>query len=391
MPNLLTLRVIGSCLILSQAIGPSSSILSTRTGSGSPGFTDLFQPYLETPRMESGNFCMQSTELWAPSYLKGLEQGCTKGYHSNEKPPEPEEALSEPKVKTSTEVVIQSAEMMRRERPSSDEPKQLLPVKVSGSLAQALSKLDLSPKDQPPVHGSADTSSLEVSAATTCKNSGCKAVYQGEESNRETCTFHPGVPVFHEGMKYWSCCGMKTTDFTAFLEQKGCSRGKHTWVKKQDKKLVSCWHDWHQTGSQVVVTIYAKTPRPNLSSVKANRTTLDIHITFEGDKVFQAKLDLWGVINVEKSFLNMLPSKVEITLKKENAVTWARLEHPQSKPQTLQQQLETDSSESQEARGANPEEESDDSLSWSEEEEGEERVEGERSQALPASHVSDGK
>ncbi|XP_060126056.1 integrin beta-1-binding protein 2-like isoform X4 [Zootoca vivipara] len=333
MPNLLTLRVIGSCLILSQAIGPSSSILSTRTGSGSPGFTDLFQPYLETPRMESGNFCMQSTELWAPSYLKGLEQGCTKGYHSNEKPPEPEEALSEPKVKTSTEVVIQSAEMMRRERPSSDEPKQLLPVKVSGSLAQALSKLDLSPKDQPPVHGSADTSSLEVSAATTCKNSGCKA----------------------------------------------------------DKKLVSCWHDWHQTGSQVVVTIYAKTPRPNLSSVKANRTTLDIHITFEGDKVFQAKLDLWGVINVEKSFLNMLPSKVEITLKKENAVTWARLEHPQSKPQTLQQQLETDSSESQEARGANPEEESDDSLSWSEEEEGEERVEGERSQALPASHVSDGK
>nr|XP_034958917.1 integrin beta-1-binding protein 2-like isoform X2 [Zootoca vivipara] len=162
--------------------------------------------------------------------------------------------------------------MMRRERPSSDEPKQLLPVKVSGSLAQALSKLDLSPKDQPPVHGSADTSSLEVSAGTTCKNSGCKAV-----------------------------------------------------------------------------------------------------------------------INVEKSFLNMLPSKVEITLKKENAVTWARLEHPQSKPQTLQQQLETDSSESQEARGANPEEESDDSLSWSEEEEGEERVEGERSQALPASHVSDGK
>lgn len=42
----------------------------------------------------------------------------------------------------------------------------------------------------------------------------------------------------------------------------------------QDKKAVSCRQDWHQTSSQVVVTIYAKNPLPALSSVKANRTVV---------------------------------------------------------------------------------------------------------------------
>lgn len=41
---------------------------------------------------------------------------------------------------------------------------------------------------------------------------------------------------------------------------------------QEDKKLVSCRQDWHQTSSQVVVTLYARTPLPHLSSIKANRT-----------------------------------------------------------------------------------------------------------------------
>jgi len=43
---------------------------------------------------------------------------------------------------------------------------------------------------------------------------------------------------------------------------------------QQDKKAVSCRQDWHQTGSQVVVTVYAKNPLPALCSVKANRTVV---------------------------------------------------------------------------------------------------------------------
>ncbi|XP_015715449.1 integrin beta-1-binding protein 2 [Coturnix japonica] len=298
-------------------------------------------------------------------------KGCMKGFHSKEKPPEPsqEETSDKPKAKPMAEIIVQgpkSAEKMQRERPSSDEPRQLLPIKVSRSLEHALEKLSLSPNNKEPKGDCAGEAAAQVRAGTTCKNAACKAIYQGPESNTEVCTFHPGVPVFHEGMKYWSCCGIRTTDFSAFLEQPGCSTGRHCWMGKADKKAVSCRQDWHQTGNQVVVTIYGKNPLPTLSSVKANRTVLEVHVIFEGNKIFQAELDLWGVIDTEKSFVSMVPTKVEITLCKSSPGAWARLEQPQSKA-CAQGQPDPAAVSTEE-----PEDESDDSLSWSEDEEDEE-------------------
>ncbi|XP_067160241.1 integrin beta-1-binding protein 2 isoform X2 [Apteryx mantelli] len=165
-------------------------------------------------------------------------KGCTTGYHSREKPPEPvsqEETSDKPKAKLAVELIIQgpaSAEKMQRERPSSDEPRQLLPIKASRSLEQALEKLNLSAKEEAPEGDGAGEAAALVRAGTACKNAACKAIYQGPDSNAGTCTFHPGVPVFHEGMKYWSCCAVRTTDFGAFLEQPGCSTGRHCWADK---------------------------------------------------------------------------------------------------------------------------------------------------------------
>ncbi|NXE24408.1 CHRD1 protein, partial [Ardeotis kori] len=260
-------------------------------------------------------------------------KGCTKGFHSKEKPSEPfsqEETSDKSKAKPVEELIIQgpkSAEKMQQERPSSDEPRQLLPIKVSRSLEQALEKLNLSSKDET---SEGREAAAQVRTGTTCKNAACKAIYQGPDSNTEVCTFHPGVPVFREGMKYWSCCGVKTTDFSTFLEQPGCSSRRHCWTQKGDKKAVSCRQDWHQTSSQVVVTVYAKNPLPALSSVKANHTVLEVHVIFEGNKIFQAELDLWGVIKTERSFVSMVPNKVEITLCKASPGSWARLELPRS-------------------------------------------------------------
>uniref|UniRef100_A0A8C4KMN3 Integrin subunit beta 1 binding protein 2 n=1 Tax=Dromaius novaehollandiae TaxID=8790 RepID=A0A8C4KMN3_DRONO len=292
-------------------------------------------------------------------------KGCTQGYHSTEKPPAPpgqEESSGKPKAKPAVELILQgpaSAEKMH-----SDEPRQLLPVKVSRSLEQALEKLDLSAKDEAP-EGNGEAAS-PVKAGTACKNAACK-IYQGPESNAGTCTFHPGVPVFHEGMKYWSCCAVRTTDFGAFLEQPGCSTGRHCWAEKGDKKAVSCRQDWHQTGSRVVVTVYARNPLPALSTVKANRTVLEVHVVFEGNKVFQAELDLWGVIDTEQSFVSMVPTKVEITLSKASPVPWGRLELPPSRARSRGEQAEEDVASVEEPAGAQGDD-SDDSLSWSEEE-----------------------
>lgn len=59
--------------------------------------------------------------------------------------------------------------------------------------------------------------------------------FEGEHSNLDMCKYHPGVPIFHEGLKYWSCCQKKTTDFTEFLEQLGCSTGHHCWINLVSK------------------------------------------------------------------------------------------------------------------------------------------------------------
>lgn len=43
-------------------------------------------------------------------------------------------------------------------------------------------------------------------------------------------------------------------------------------ISLQDKKVVPCRFDWHQTGAQVIISIYAKNAVPDLSYVDANST-----------------------------------------------------------------------------------------------------------------------
>lgn len=74
------------------------------------------------------------------------------------------------------------------------------------------------------------------------------------------------------------------------------------------------------------------------------------------------------VINVEESFANLLPSKVEIALKKDSPITWARLEHLQSRGVALQPPPPDATTGSFPEGQEGPSDESDDSLSWSEEE-----------------------
>lgn len=263
--------------------------------------------------------------------------GCTRGRHSNVKPQEPlrpevtsEKGVVEGKHGDSREIIYQgpkSAETLQRERPSSDEEKTRLSLKVSASLAQVLEKMDISNREE-----IEKRESQAVLPGTRCKNTGCKTQYEGSQTDLEICIHHPGAPVFHEGYKFWSCCSIKTIDFNAFLDQKGCTSGKHRWIPKQDKKKVACRHDWHQTGNQVVVTIYAKNANPETSFVELNRTVLTCHIQFENNKVFHKDYHLWGVADVSHSAVSMLPSKVEVTLRKADAVAWAKLEDPRHRP-----------------------------------------------------------
>ncbi|KAF9458673.1 HSP20-like chaperone [Collybia nuda] len=58
-----------------------------------------------------------------------------------------------------------------------------------------------------------------------CTRKGCGQVY-GSDSAKATCIHHPGTPVFHEGLKSWSCCvdvNKPVLEFDDFMAIQGCS------------------------------------------------------------------------------------------------------------------------------------------------------------------------
>ncbi|XP_036180609.1 cysteine and histidine-rich domain-containing protein 1 isoform X2 [Myotis myotis] len=253
--------------------------------------------------------------------------GCTKGRHNSEKPPEPvkpevktteKKELSELKPKFQEHIIQAPKPVEAIKRPSPDEPMTNLELKVSASLKQALDKLKLSSGNEKNKEEDSD----EIKIGTSCKNGGCTKTYQGLQSLEEVCVYHSGVPIFHEGMKYWSCCRRKTSDFNTFLAQEGCTTGKHMWTAKDaGKKVVPCRHDWHQTGGQVTISVYAKNSLPELSQVVANSTL---------------------VIDVKRSYVTMTATKIEITMRKAEPMQWASLELPAAKNQEKQKENKTE-------------------------------------------------
>ncbi|KAJ3180152.1 hypothetical protein HDU85_004155 [Gaertneriomyces sp. JEL0708] len=51
-----------------------------------------------------------------------------------------------------------------------------------------------------------------------CANKGCGKTFKEADNSDTACEYHSGAPVFHEGLKSWSCCSKKVTDFDDFLK-----------------------------------------------------------------------------------------------------------------------------------------------------------------------------
>mmetsp|Transcript_19255 Transcript_19255/g.36896 ORF Transcript_19255/g.36896 Transcript_19255/m.36896 type:complete len:236 (-) Transcript_19255:377-1084(-) len=73
----------------------------------------------------------------------------------------------------------------------------------------------------------------DPNALLTCQHIGCNSKYTIANNPPGCCVFHPGAPVFHDGMKEWSCCGAKSHDFGLFMDIKGCASGSHTQEKPE--------------------------------------------------------------------------------------------------------------------------------------------------------------
>ncbi|KAI9313777.1 chord-domain-containing protein [Dichotomocladium elegans] len=61
-----------------------------------------------------------------------------------------------------------------------------------------------------------------------CTHKGCNQDFSEQDNKDNACQFHPGAPVFHEGLKGWSCCKKRVIEFDEFLKIPGCTFGRHT-------------------------------------------------------------------------------------------------------------------------------------------------------------------
>ncbi|XP_021730203.1 cysteine and histidine-rich domain-containing protein RAR1-like [Chenopodium quinoa] len=64
-----------------------------------------------------------------------------------------------------------------------------------------------------------------------CQRIGCNATFTLDHNPEGSCVFHDSGPIFHDGMKEWSCCKKKSHDFSLFMDIPGCKTGKHTTEK----------------------------------------------------------------------------------------------------------------------------------------------------------------
>ena len=61
-----------------------------------------------------------------------------------------------------------------------------------------------------------------------CQRKGCQKTFILTENTPQACTYHIGQPIFHDAVKFWSCCAYKKCfDFDEFMSVPGCGVGCH--------------------------------------------------------------------------------------------------------------------------------------------------------------------
>ncbi|PIO77202.1 CS domain protein [Teladorsagia circumcincta] len=168
--------------------------------------------------------------------------------------------------------------------------------------------------------------SNELRIGAPCRNNACDKSYSGPESDATPCIHHPGQAIFHEGMKYWSCCEKKTSNFNAFLAQGGCQRGKHQW--SANEKVENIRDDWFSSNGTVTINVYCKGAVPDDVRVTSDGQMLRLHVVHGfGKKETDLIYDLWGEIICSESRVVVGERKVEIIMKQKDVAGWPRLRY----------------------------------------------------------------
>uniref|UniRef100_A0A0N5APL8 Cysteine and histidine-rich domain-containing protein 1 n=1 Tax=Syphacia muris TaxID=451379 RepID=A0A0N5APL8_9BILA len=245
-------------------------------------------------------------------------EGCTLGKHNPVKPedcpPKTIEKQQEDVEKTPEKVIVWNG--LNKPAPREEVPRKMSKLKLepTESLLNAIEK-----------HNQQNSNNNDaVHVGVSCKNSGCEKKYEGKHSDEEECVYHNGVPVFHEGMKYWSCCQRKTSNFNAFLEQKGCVVGRHCWSKNERVNKVR--EDWFSRSGFIHLNVYCKGALPAECDIESDGFILTAKVVHGfGTKETVLNYELFGQIDVPESKVIVGERKLEIIMKQKDCAGWPRL------------------------------------------------------------------
>ncbi|ORY62214.1 Pyruvate/Phosphoenolpyruvate kinase-like domain-containing protein [Pseudomassariella vexata] len=197
----------------------------------------------------------------------------------------------------------------------------------------------------PPPESEDDEPSLDIPDGKVCRRKTCNVAYKKGQvrSNDEQCVHHPGVPIFHEGSKGYSCCKRRVLEFDQFMKIEGCKISpRHLFVGSgQDKKkgngvvsnsagesgeelLDTVRHDFYQTPSTVIASFFLKKIDKTNATVKfeAQELTLDLPTSDAAPKRYKTTVPLFGPIDTDKSSFKILGTKLEVSLYKADGKSW---------------------------------------------------------------------
>ena len=214
-----------------------------------------------------------------------------------------------------------------------DDPKKNLKIQVLGShkrefdkafknleMTRQNAKIKAQQEAEDALNGN-DQTELKIPEGTVCCRKGCNETYP----SMTDCIYHPGVEVFHEGCKYWSCCQRVTSDFNSFLNQEGCTRtDDHLWIGAQKQKLKLRW-DFFQVGDKVTLNFYGKGAVIDSVICQINSVSIFVEAKIEaGGGKFTFSSELFDSLDVEhvSNKVKVGGTKIEVTLRKKNLINW---------------------------------------------------------------------
>ncbi|XP_053253541.1 protein SGT1 homolog [Podarcis raffonei] len=95
-------------------------------------------------------------------------------------------------------------------------------------------------------------------------------------------------------------------------------------------------HDWYQTESHVIVTIMIKNAKKDDVNIQFSEKELDVFVRLSSEEDYNLKLHFLHSIVPEQSTFKVLSTKIEIKMKKPEAVRWEKLEGHGGSPKLKQ-------------------------------------------------------